>query len=892
MIFKSPITKVLIQRICVTRKISLYDIQQSITVVVANRDSHSRLRLPVGRADDGSIVARQPTTDNSATFTTSVASNSNFPNVGPPRGLWAGTLNGVNYVVGAWFCGTSGTNANGVGIYSSTDGIAYTEASATSGAFGNTRMTDTGQPFAFQVSNNPVDGLDYLVIQNGTDAPRVFSSTAVNGAKVRVLKQYSFPAWAEQTKPLGVCSMGVLSTVSAVTASGTGVTAAIVGSFPQQQVTITVGEASNASPIASGATVVFDFGAGNLTGVFGRPQLLFVSDQASANLWNQWKVEVSNSSSFATTYVLADPSQANYNAPVRVGFTNSAFQNTSASGGLNGEELAAFLTTTVGAGLNGASALRYLRLTWVGPAPIGSSTLTTTIHGIGNSGGELAFNQTFTVSYSGISGMSETAGVVMAGPQSLTNAFVPSLPAVYVPYVSGVYYDYFLPIQAPSLTDLQNGCDTLNVYRQDLGASDSFFFVSQTVGYYYSGAWSYSNSGAVTTPGANAYVGIYYSTYQFTALNVARAAPSAYATVMSIGTALAFGSTRFFVGGKAFYAVSESQQPFRFVSAVDPTLSRSGTTIAIAGETINSFAVTSSGSLSANTVFMLSNVKTRMLAGFDGYSLSQPQADFDLGNEAPHSISAYKDAIFWLDDVGQIRRFSFGRAALYGYSGGAAYDLAPAISKRVVSDRTTAIPSASLPWVTGLTTFDRYYLFYTPSGGTTNTRALVFDETIGVFVEDTFSFGVQGACVAKVNGTQILLQGSDGHIYVHENANSTAAHFVNLVTREISDGMWNPLFFGRIGVVIDAQSGQSMSLTKTLKPTGATDSSTIDLHTLPVNASAAPQMWRWDSRATSTQPGLSGVASIASLSLTMTPGTRIYAITQEVQKAIAGADQT
>lgn len=839
------------------------------------------------RADDGSLVSRLPTTDQSATGLGSAKANSNFSALGSPRGLWSGSLNGTVYVIGVWFVGTSGTNANGVGLFTSTDGIAFTEATATSGPFGNSRMTDTGLPFAFQVVTNKTDNLDYLVVQNGVDAPRVYSVAGFYGANVRVINQFSPPLWASSTNVLGACNVAYSSRLapgSVTSTSGAGhLVPSIIGSAPTQQVQIIVG----ASTVASD-NILYDFGTDGLAFSFGR-QLLFISDQASLNLWDSWKLEVSSDN--ITYYPLSDPTASNYYAPTRVPFSDPAFLGTGISGGLGGEEVVAFDVSVLTPSIT--NTFQYLKMTWVGTTVPATAPVTTTIHGILASGAEPAFGQIFTLSYSGLNGMSESPGVVMAGFSNRTTSQIPGLPGVYVPYVAGVFYDYFIPTQVQSSADLNNGCDTINVYRQDLGATDAFFFISSPFGIYSGGNWVYPGSGTTTPPPFTSSISITYALYGSVALDVSRFAPSAYCMVMPIGLALAYGNARLFVGGQSYYAVSESLQPFRFAPAPDPLTSRAATYIQIPGETVNSFAVTSSGSLSANTVWMFTQVKTRMLAGFDGFSLSQPQADFDIGCSMPASVDAYKDAIFWGDDNLQMRRFSYGRAALYGYSGSYGYDLAPAISKRVVSDRTTTIPVVSLPWVCGLATFDRYYFFYTPAGQTVNNRCLVFDETIGCFVEDTLSVGAQSAVVANLaSGRQILFQGSDSHVYRHENSTSTTSHAVALTTRELSDGMWNPTFFGRVGVTIDAQSGQTMSLTKTLKPTGATDASTIDLATLPVNASAAPQMWRWDSRATSTQPGLNGVSSQIAMTWTMRPGTRLYSIVQEVQKTIAGADQT
>jgi hypothetical protein len=838
------------------------------------------------RADDRSLKCRQPTTDQSATGLPSNSSNGSFPNsTGDARGMWAGLINGVAYVVAAAYDGTK------VGLYFSTDGIAFTAATQTSGAYGDSRLTDTGTPVSFQVATNPADGLDYLIVQNGTDNPRAFHPALVYGTYVKVIQQFASPDWATSTKVQGVLP-GYYNPGSASYTGANPIVATITGTTPYYSIGLAF-----PTTITANCTVTIDFGVDGLDLSACGNQLLFMSDQPAMNCWNSWKVQVSPENSTWTT--ISDPTSANYNAPVRVPFSNAGFGGTSATGGLNGEEVVAFnlgsLTPST------IAAQRYMLLTWTGPTSYGSS-FTTTIHAVFASGANLAFQQQFAISYSGLAGLSESAGVVMGGFPDNTSTLVPSLRAngIYFPYLAGVYYDYQISLQWQTLAQLQIGVDRLNVYRSDYSASggfgDYFYFTSATMGTYVS-PWEY-NGGSTTTPIAPYLFSIPYTLTNSTVPNVSRYLPDAYAISMPIGSALAFGNTRFVVGGLAngagFYACSEANQPFRYRLVTDITVQRSAVYETMPGDSICGFAAVSLSGLSANAIFMFSQKSIWVISGFDGYSLSQPNKIAEVGCSAPKSISYYKDALFWLDDNLQIRRFSYGRASLYGYTNANAYDLMPAISKQVVSDRTTGIPVGRLAWACGVATFDRYYLFYTPSGSSTNVRALVFDETIGVFVEDTLSVGGEAVCVGgfAANGKQILFQGLDGGVYWHENPGSSAAVGCSLVTRELSDGMWNPMFFGRIGVVIDrAGSAGSMSITKTLKPVGATDSSSIDLYTIPVNQSGVAQQWRWDSRASSTQPGLGGVSSVAAMSWTMTPGTRLYSIVQEVQKGIAGADQ-
>ena len=838
------------------------------------------------RIDDKTIRARNSTT---------LYSSSGLPGTASSiRGIWSGRMNGTVYIVVAAYDGTK------VGLYAATASAfpTFTAVTQSSGSFGDSRLTDTGLPVAFQVVNNPGDGLDYLVIQNGTDLPRVYGTNYLAGAYVRVINQFAAPLWASSAKVQGAMygggQNGAFSTnLSAVSDTGT---TPIVPTLSGSSGTQSVALAFPATP-SNGATVLLDFGASGLNLALGGNQLIFVSDQASQNAWSYWKVECSPDNSTWTT--IADPTSSTYNAPVRVTFTDPNLGGTSATGGLGGEEVVAFDLTvlTVSAITN----QRYLRLTWEGSLTFGSS-FTSTIHGIYMSGAQLAFNQQYMVSFAGLAGLSESPGVVMNGFQAKTDTLIGSLKSqsIFVPYVAGVYYDHQVPLQNQSAADLANGCDSIYVYRKDYGATDFFYFGTVTMGSYSSPYWVWTGGSHTTPPNPPGVYTISASTYNTTALNVARYAPDAYTMTMPKGSCLAFANGRSFVGGQNFYAVSEYGQGFRYRPALmfvnGQPVERSATYVQLSGQTVKAFATPSGSALNSQTVFFWTENKTYACGGFDGYSLSRPAVCFEIGCSAPGSVAQYKDAIFWLDDNYQLRRFTYGRSFLYGYSNANAYDLAPAISRMVVDDQTTAIPTAYLPWVKSVAAFDRYYLFYPTSAGTTNTLALVFEENLQAFVQDTLASGAQSACYADLSGGRaLLLACADGNVYRHEDPGSSTAHTVNVTSAELSSAMWHPQFFGRVGLVADVQSGQSASVTVTVKP-GLSDASTLDLATGATN-----QVWRWASRTESTppgvdgesttQPGLHGVSAQVAVSLTMTPGTRIYALALESTTALPGPDQ-
>jgi hypothetical protein len=243
----------------------------------------------------------------------------------------------------------------------------------------------------------------------------------------------------------------------------------------------------------------------------------------------------------------------------------------------------------------------------------------------------------------------------------------------------------------------------------------------------------------------------------------------------------------------------------------------------MAGQNLKGFATPSASQLNAQTIFFWSQNKTYAIAGFDAFSLTQPSVIAEVGCCAPWSIVQYKDAIWWLDDNYQIRKFMYGRAFLYGYSGAYGYDLMPAISKRVVDDQTGGIPTSRLANAFGVASFDRYYLSYTPNDGSFNTRTLVFDETVGGFVQDTTTVGMEAVKYADLSTGRVLVyQGSDGAFYTHEDVNSSTPHKTSVTTGMITDKVWGDTFYGRVGMVADTQPSFAITSITNASPPVAT----------------------------------------------------------------------
>jgi hypothetical protein len=944
------------------------------------------------RPDDGSLMARLPTTETSATGLPGGA--------GSARGMWSGQLNGVEYVVGGWYDGSK------IGIYYTTSYPAFSTATQSTGAAysgnpsetgytaGDNRLHDWGVPLSFCVATDPADGLDYLVIQDGHSAPRVFGTTPLNGSYIRTIIQYSAPVWATSTQvtaswpssfnyvlavneaasqslstalstqittvtsytvatpPVlttaaahgladgdlvcivgGTVSSGVITINGAFRAKVTGYSSttfalyvdptlgqawdasgdgAYTGGSASLRSSCVLGNAGNVFIAFSGAANAGDgviLELNSALDLSASAQLIFSSNQAQYDPWDSLQVYIAPDSggSPGTWTTVSDPTAVPWYAPVEV-----VWDGAMDFGNPNTEVLAGYPLGQLPA--SSLTAVKYIKLVWCGEeftsttplsSPYGTelpsqATNVLTIHLITPSGATPAYSTSYLAAYAGAGGLSESPGVIypaVSGDTEMQLMFGDdrfdgsTAFSGYVPYSSGIYYNHRITVQVPPLTDLQNGCDTINIYEAQFNGQsfgDYFFLFSDggtgsKVGEFAGGAWVYAETGTTTPPTATT---SYADEADQAAQNVSRYAPDSYATVMPVGTCMTAGNTRLFIGGSTFYALSEFEQQFRFRPALmvvnGQPIARSASTVTLSGESPVAFATPSGSSLNAQIIFFWTQRRTYAIGGFDGYSLSQPACQAEVGCSAPGSVSQYEDSIFWLDDNQQIRKFAYGRANLYGYQA-YAYDLMPMLSRLVVDDRTQAISKTYLLWVSGCASFDRYYMSYTPAGDTANLRILVYDVTKRCFVEDTLAVGSQAFIKADLPaGRALIFQGADGNLYRHEDPTSTASHTINLTGPELHEKLWQRIAFYRTGLVVDAQtSAGSATVTKTLKP-GLSDSSTIDLYTQPVNFSGLTSMWRWDSRSGSSQPGLMGLSCQTNISATVAPGTRIYSIVQEM----------
>lgn len=530
------------------------------------------------------------------------------------------------------------------------------------------RLSDVG-PVYFAIASSY--STDYVVVQNGVDAPRVYN-TALSVAPNPLAGS-----------PTGSVNMsGYYEFYFDGTPTFTNVANHITGSIGTKNgdtyLTVKVFPAVDSSDMmvvqSPNTSGYVRFAAGRRVG--------FLIDGGTAHRddWRNLKIEASVNGS--TYYTLYDPSKT---AAVEVDATGTA----------------AFVIVPDIPALDGQNA-RYLRFRYFGDPP--SATFSFMLLGVFVEG-TVPGGTTYGAAYDSLRTSVEGPGAILATPTYTTVCGVSLPPTPLFGFVGGVTI-----VSGATFTSAEY--DSVSVYRMPPGAN----------GYYYA-------FGTLVAPSSTTTV------YDYSAqVDYSRAMPNAASLTIPVGTAMASINDRLFVcaGNRLYY--SQATRPFVFSLLVNfdadgNPISTSAGSYGKPGETFQAVIGVGqvlTGSQTQGTpqggavnLYGITDRTTYVGSGFDAASLNKTTA-ICVGTRSPLSVSPGASGGFtMLDSLNQVRRVE-GTASV-------------ALSKRTVDDQTAGIPNARLRWADGATIDDRYYLAYTPQGETSNTRVLVFNDTSGAF---------------------------------------------------------------------------------------------------------------------------------------------------------------
>lgn len=790
------------------------------------------------------------------------AALSSAASAGTLRGWWSGQLGGTEYLLEARR-ESSETKFYGVNLSTwarseiTNNGVAFPE-------YGNTRFSTDG-PVEFAMLPKGISGLGYDVViaQNGTDDPRLLDPIGSIGgsspSNAKAFKILSIDGPGTNNLPSVVFTFRNYVTVSAAglteSDSTGGITSATAGLAPDVRQDFTITNTVAAGDWANLAFSSKDFQNG--------AQLVLLVSTTMPSVWDNLRVYLTEGATFNATNTVWDGVTQEY---------SYAIANADPYGGSHsGKYLIAFsLDKIPNASRN---AIINLRLEWVGAtAPASSQTLS--VYGIfcsGNVPGYAAYALTYRNGASGAESQSYYA-------DSSTSALVrnlggASLGDMKLPLSEDIYYyvnvNYITPTQAMA----DAGVNRVLFYRKDPGDDEYRSTGSAVVATVIAGAWN-------VTSGAQVLATFTDGTLPEDRENLSTAtAPRPFHEVMPIGKKMIVVNNRLHVGnlstGIGDEKISRDGAVLRFSSRLDRSDPYSATRNtypgSIQGYTKQSAAALGAQAADVEAVYIFTDRERYQLYGLDGFSLSRPRPVDSIGTRSSRSIATREGDILWVDDEMQVRWMS--------------PEGTRNISKGVINDIEN-VPIGREDDIVGLIKGDRYYLFFTPSGGTTNTRVMVYHlvkrrwEANDLLPGAMTAEGALKVYLADTEPYGILTIGDDRKIYRYEKKGTTTDLGSNIITElewpRLHKKLKKGFKLGRWRVLCGSASGGSLTAKATYLPDGSSHSATISI------ASSSSNVFRtYASGAETVSPSggkAFGIAGQPELTGTLPGATIIYSI--------------
>jgi hypothetical protein len=799
------------------------------------------------------------------------------------RGCWNGYLSSENLIYAAYRVGSY------TRIYSLDPlTFAWTElthdGTGLDGAYaGNTRFPTDGD-VVFSPSHNPVSGDDFVIVQNGTDYPRVIQGTSEAGALVTIHQPVVPPnapnsLQAVLTWPV-VTQMSTTTNVSGtayhylqLSQSGsdetpivTFVATATGSSFPTINWALTGGTGQN---LANSRYLIFLCQSGTTPAT------------STPYMWNQIQVCAQDGTTPAGgpdnvhMYPVWTPATSQY-APVYIPDidpndpTKFAVAFSLAGLDLTQPAFTNFQQVTLFYGAYGIS---------TAVPTVGTTCKILAICGDGVVPGSSQYGISYGASGSG----AESYGQLITNLTTQTVKAPQGSPyaSIKIPNSPLLYYDANVSFQNVSAGQIQNGVDQVGIYRMDPGE-----FVYDLVAYYRTASFTPGTPGSWNTANANAIL-TYSDTTPTNGKNPTVVWPDAYQQCIPIGNSMVSSNSRLYVGGVASGTsspnsvwISRFQNPFRFstqiafLTASQPDLS-SAATVQFAGEQVTGLVPVTGTLVGVDTVLAFTNTNGYLLEGSDSVSLSRPARTMQgHGCPYPATITNHLGTTFFVDNEQQVRSYRNGQTTR--------------ISRMKIDDKLTTYSLAESSMAVML---DGIYLAVKPPSGSQYTNLLRYDEALQEWMEDALASGdAKRLMTMKCVTPSVIYAFSDaGNVYQLEYPGQILDDATPIVATmksgAIHNGMWQRVYSQRVGLVGDSGSGLSaLTVTRTWmdKWNNAGNDGTISLA-----ADTRSNAWIWESvnlpgTSSPILPGGQGLAVQVQVQGNLPGGYNIYSLVMDL----------
>ena len=769
------------------------------------------------------------------------------------RGAFSGSLQGTQTIIAAYQFGTG----NPVSLWNlNTSTYAWTEIThdgSVDARNGNTRLT-TGIAVAFAVVKD-TSGKEILIAQNGTDYPRIYDPSQSVHEQVAIHQPITPPTVTSTQQVLldfpSKAPIWQANRVGVVYGNNPGTAGSLImadiGSADNLAAQMTIG-----TSVASGNYSVFDWTIGAPSqNIVGARQLIFIVNSTYLGLWNNIKIQLYNEASGANVTVYDPSSPSSLTWPIYVTDVDPANTNTyCVAFSLDGLDTTSLAMT----------AWTAIRFTWIGgSAPATAQTATFFL--IAASGTILGGCE-YGISWQNSQSRAESYGQFLTTNTATLQATAGTPNnGLTLPNSELLYYSATVNYQNVAASEIQNGTDTLNIYRQDAGELTYDLAESITVNNFVANAWVTTNAGALLTQA---------DTTATSNKTTTRILPDAYHLPIPTGTCMVVSNGRLFVGGvgaaKADAWISGYNYPCRFRQTVkflsssyaDPY---SPTVLTFPGERVTGFTIITGSLIGVNVVAAFTDRSIWMLNGFDATSLSAPSHVDRHGCPYPGTIGNHLNAVYWVDEERQIRRYSGGQVQV--------------ISRNKVDDK---LLTATLTNAAAAVANERYYLAYQPFGVSAQTHILIYEELYGEFCEDVLAAGdATGLVTVDTQPLRVIYAFSgSGLVYQTEtpgqNTDAGTPITVSMTTPLLHDRLWNRITAGAVGIVADV-TPSTLTITRNWMNKLAGVDGTITL-----SNAALDTAWLWETCTDNVQAGGSGLGVSITLTGTLPAGNQIYSL--------------
>lgn len=810
-------------------------------------------------ADDGVITVRGgiPTALSSA-----VGAN----------GIWRGVFSSVfNNAHGVLF-GTTKDTSNKTHVWKSTDGATWTEITASSGKYGDTRIVADGSnndyATSFAVPHDKFTALDCAVFQNGNDFPRIYDGT--NFVKVEPVPlptntnfMRTFLNWVNHVPIGNPASFTVGGGAGGVVLTNGGaaspndyihlaITAAVTGDEGHFTITTPVhwenakqinifveGNSDALRTLIQGAKItVHDTGGltkslyepydATIVGSDAYPQP-FQTTIAGTSNWvvlsypvpTDWITTTADKVTFTWA-------QATTSGTAALEVLGICASNYSASGIMGGCQHA---VSYYNAGSRAESAEKVL--------PIQSQML-----------------QALGVRHSTVSDGTSTDGIL-----------IPNDPALA--YTATIYYRNTIDAQR------DKGVDSLRVYRSDFGEETFYYAKTITLATWAPSTWSYSagttSSLQSSTDGTDSGSRLFWLP-----------SPGSFQQPIPIGRAMVAANQRLLVGAKTVDAsgtvadayprvsASRAQIPWRFAEISDPNDPYSASEERLPGENVQAFVAAPGEEVGSSSIICFTDTSAWSINTHIPSSSLFLSRVASIGTNCPLSVVERQGRIYFVDTDMRLRQLG-----------------SPAWLSRDVDDKLQGIPNAYRRNLCGIWHNDRLEYAYTPLGGTANSRILVFSERAGGWESDDILpsqqadflvrwVGASGTYATSQDPRILYLNSADRKCYRFESGTTDLGSkiAVTIQTGDLQKELWQAYTNKRWGILSEAATDTltgALSFKPIVSPTGLTGGSL----TLS-NANAYD--WSWSQVYKSGTVSAAGPAMAISITGNLPGGLKILAL--------------